>query len=90
MDEDINKIDKSGNNILRQKIKGMMEIAKTYGLVTEPTPNFYKKTELFDKYYEEGAKISIDDDEGMFNFIMDNHKLFLKIVGENIEQYFLL
>lgn len=82
------KIDKSGNNILRQKIKDMMEKAKTYGLVTEPRPNFYRKTKLFEKYIEEGAKIGIDDDEGMLNFIMDNRKLFLEVVRENIEPYF--
>ena len=90
MDEDVNKIDKSGNNILRQRIKEMMEKAKTYGFVTEPRPEFYKKTELFDKYYEEGAKFSIDDDEAMLKFIIDNHELFLKVVSKNIEQYFLL
>lgn len=65
-----------------------MERAKTYGFVTEPRPEFYQKTELYDKYIEDGAKFSIDDDKAMLNFIMDNRKLFLKVVGENIEQYF--
>jgi len=82
------KINKSENNILRQKIKRMMERAKTYGFVTEPEPEVYRRTELFEKYLEDGAKFSIDDDKAMLNFIMDNRKLFLKVVGENIEQYF--
>jgi len=86
MDED-NNIIKSGNNILRQKIKDMMERAKTYGLVTEPRPNFYRKTKLFEKYLEDGEKYCIDD-KIMLKFIMDNHELFLEVVGENIEQYF--
>lgn len=65
-----------------------MERAKTYGFVTEPTPEFYKKTELFDKYCEEGAKFSIDDDEEMLKFVLDNSELFIKIVGDDLSNYF--
>lgn len=75
-------------NILSQKIKEMMERAKTYGFVTEPMPEFYKKTELFDKYLEEGAKFSIDDDKEMLKFVLDNNKLFIKIVGDDLSNYF--
>lgn len=73
MDED--NINKSENNILRQKIKEMMEQAKTYGLVKEPTPEFYRKTKLFEKYIEDGEKFSLDDKD-MLKFIMDNRELF--------------
>jgi len=83
MDEDVNKINKSGNNILRQKIKDMMEKAKTYGFITEPKPEIYHKTKLFEKYIEDGEKFSIDDDKAMLKFIMDNRELFLEIVGDD-------
>lgn len=79
MNENKIKVNKSENNILRQKIKRMMERAKTYGFVTESRPEFYQKTELFKKYLEDGEKFSIDDDEAMLKFLLDNHELFLKL-----------
>jgi len=54
---------------------------KVYGFVTEPRPNFYQKTELFEKYLKEGEKFSIDDDEAMIDFLVDNYELFLEVIG---------
>jgi len=69
-------------NILNQKLKGMMERLKAYGFVTEPTPEIYRKTKLFEKYYEEGERFSLDNDEDILKFITDNNELFLEVVGD--------
>jgi len=69
-------------NILNQKLKGMMERLKAYGFVTEPTPEFYQKTKLFEKYFDDGERFSLDNDEDILNFITDNNELFLEVVGD--------
>ena len=73
---------KSENNILRQKIKGIYERLIAYGFFIEIKPEVYQKTEIFDKYIEDGVKFDLEDDEDIMKFILDNHELFLKVVGD--------
>jgi len=73
----------SGRNILNQKLKGMFERLKAYGFVTEPRPEFYQKTKLFEKYFDDGERFSLDNDEDILNFITDNYELFLEAIGKD-------
>lgn len=66
-------------NILNQKEK--MERLKVYGFVTEPRPELYIKTKLFEKYYKDGKRFSLDNDEDIIDFLVDNYELFLEVIG---------
>lgn len=65
--------------ILNQKEK--MDRLKVYGFVTEPISGLYLKTKLFKKYYKDGKKFNLDDDEDMIDFLVDNYELFLEVIG---------
>ncbi len=77
-----NNIIKSENNILRQKIKGIYERLIAYGFFIEIKPEVYQKTEVFDKYLKDGAKFDLEEDEELMKFLLDNHELFLKVIGD--------
>ena len=66
-------------NILNQKEK--MTRLKIYGFIIEPVPNVYIKTELYKKFLKEGKKFSLDDDEAIIDFLVDNYELFLEVIG---------
>lgn len=54
---------KGGETILTQKVRRIYYKLEAHGFVIEIEKDVFKGTELLDKYHEEGATFSLDDDE---------------------------